>query len=204
MITKRRGVKIVDFMNYRSNGQSSSKLIPLGLFGWSKVSQTNNQYQIPHVVIQKIPVQSSLNLVNRDHPLYEPGLADQLGRESLKVVWGHSPRFLDGGTEHKKDPEIQKLSLNAKVTLLYIIIWLSQRLHSLVKALSEKALLSKKSVFKNCRAGPLSLAVQCSPHKAHHCQRISKGHLPAFLTHEVSPNSVQSKLAQNFPTPFAL
>lgn len=175
-----------------------------GFFGWSKLSWTNNQSQTPYVVIQKIPVQSSLNLVARDHLLYEADLADQLGRESTKMVWGHSTHFLDGDTEQKKDLEIRKLFLNTKVTLLYIIIWLSQRPHSLLQALSEKVMLSEKSVFKNCRAGPLSLAVQCSPHKAHHCQRISKGDLPAFLTHEVSPDSVQSKFAQNLPTPFAL
>lgn len=125
-----------------------------GFFGWSKVSQTNNQPQTPYAVIQKIPVQSSLHLVARGHLLYEPGIADQLGRKSSKVVWGHSPRSIDGDTEHKKDPEIQKLSLYAKVTLLYIIIWLSQRLHSLVQALSEKALLSKKVSLKTVEQGP--------------------------------------------------
>lgn len=62
----------------------------------------------------------------------------------------------------------------------------------------------KESVFKNCRAVPLPLPVQCSPHKAHQCQRISKGDLPDFLTHEVSSDNVQSKLAQDFPTPFDL
>lgn len=125
-----------------------------GFFEWSKVSQTNNQSQTPHVVIQKIPVQISLNLVARVHFQYEPGLADQLGMGSSKVVWGHSPHFLDGDTEHKKDPEIQKLSLNAKVTLPYIIIWLSQRLHSLVQALSEKTLLSKKVSLKTAEQSP--------------------------------------------------
>lgn len=85
-------------------------------------SQANKQSQIPYAVIEKIPVQTSLNLVTRGHLQYEPGPADQLGMESSKVVWGHSMFFFDGDTEHKKDLEIQKLSLNTKVTLLYRII----------------------------------------------------------------------------------
>lgn len=72
--------------------------------------------------------------------------------------------FFDGDTEHKKDLEIQKLSLNTKVTLLYRIIWrMYQRLQSLVQALWEKALLSNKVSLKTVEQPPC-LSQFSAPH----------------------------------------